>query len=65
MAEAHKDSLEALQGLHQDLLALSESRLPVLERLRDQLEHTTQEFRSLLDKPEKSTASRNTLSSGK
>ncbi|KAJ9665719.1 hypothetical protein H2201_004203 [Coniosporium apollinis] len=61
---AGTDSLEALQGLHQDLLAFTESRLPTIDRLSLELEARIEEFRKLLDKPRKDDNSRRTLASG-
>jgi nuclear pore complex protein Nup205 len=61
---AANDSLEGLQGLHRDLLSLSENRLPAVERLLDELDNRIAEFRSLLDKTPKSDTSRRKLSSG-
>ena len=58
------DALEGLRGLHQDLIALGESRLPNIERLWAELEARIDEFRRLLDKPPKSDASRRTLQTG-
>jgi len=61
---AANDSLEALQGLHRDLLALSENRLKAIERLLGELESRIDEFRNLLDKKSKSDLSRQKLSKG-
>ena len=61
---AEIDSLEALQGLQRDLLALTASQLPTVERLWAELESQIDEFRKLLDKPRKNDASRRTLTSG-
>ena len=58
------DSLEGLRGIHQDLIALSEDRLPNVERLWVQLEARIEDFRKLLDKVSKNDASRQTISSG-
>lgn len=58
------DSLEALQGLHRDLLALSESRLPNIERLWAELLARVEEFKKLLDKPHKNDKSREALKKG-
>lgn len=58
------DSIEALQGLYQDLLVLSEARLPVLERLSQELEAQLHDFRSLLDKAPKNEKSRKEVQSG-
>ncbi len=57
-------SLDALRGLHQDLLALSEARLLNIERLWIQLESRVEEFRQLLNKRPKSEQSRQTVLSG-
>ena len=58
------DGLEGLRGIHQDLIALSEDRLPRVERLWVELEARIEDFRRLLDKVSKNDASRQTLSSG-
>ena len=58
------DSVAAIQGLHQDLIALSESRLPTIEQLCVDLEANVEAFRTLLDKKPKSEASRNALVAG-
>ncbi|OJD31210.1 nuclear pore complex subunit nup192 [Diplodia corticola] len=58
---ADTDSLEALQGLHRDLLALSESRLPNIDRLFAELLARVDEFKKLLDKPRKNDRSREAL----
>lgn len=57
-------SLDSLQGLHQDLLALSHCQLQNVDRLWAELEARVEEFRRLLDKPNKSNASRTALQSG-
>ena len=62
MAEA--DSLDQLEGLHQDLVAVTESRLSALERVLTELEDRVKEFRALLDHPKKSDASRGKIQSG-
>ena len=56
--------LEGLRGLHQDLIALSESQLRNVDRLWAELDARVDEFRRLLDKPQKNEASRKTLLSG-
>ena len=61
---AATDGLEGLQGLYNDLLSLSENRLPVVERLLEELEARVEEFRQLLDKKSKNDSSRNKLNSG-
>jgi len=57
-------NLEALQGLHRDLLALSENRLVAVERLLLELEARLEEFGNLLDKKPKNDVSRQKLSQG-
>ncbi|KAL2860708.1 cullin-4B [Aspergillus lucknowensis] len=54
-----------LRGLYQDLSALSDSSFGNIERLRVELEAHIHDFRTLLDKPTKSNASRQTVLSGK
>ena len=58
------ESLERLRDLYEDLLAFSETRLANVERLWLELESSVQEFRTLLEKPAKSNASRQSLASG-
>ena len=58
------ESLERLQGLYQDLVAFSETRLANIERLWLELEASIEDFRQLLDKPLKSNASRESLMTG-
>ena len=60
-----RDSLTALQDLYQDLIAISTSQLPTIERLCLNLEAHVSDFKRLLDKPVKSEASRKSLSSGR
>jgi nuclear pore complex protein Nup205 len=62
---AEDDSLAALQGLHRDLCAHIDLRLPVLERLCLSLEAHLEDFKTLLDKKPKSDASRQALGAGK
>ena len=59
-----ENGLDGLQGLHQDLIALSESQLRSVDRLWAKLDARVDEFRQLLDKPQKNEKSRNTLQSG-
>ena len=59
-----QDDLESLQGLHLDLIALSNSQLRNVDRLWAELDARVDEFRQLLDKPRKNEASRKSLSSG-
>jgi len=57
-------NLEGLQGLYRDLRAFTESKLPVLQRLLEELEARLNEFSVLLDKPRKNDKSRGALNSG-
>ena len=59
------DRVAAIQGLHDDLLALSESRLPTIERLCAELDTHIEAFRELLDHKPNSEESRKKLSTGK
>ncbi|KAL4795958.1 hypothetical protein BDV19DRAFT_378449 [Aspergillus venezuelensis] len=59
------ESLVGLRGLYQDLSALSDTPFMNIERLRVELEAHIHDFRTLLDKPTKSNASRQTVLSGK
>lgn len=61
---AEEDDLEGLEALHHDLQALSEARLPVVERLRHELAAKLEDFRKLLDKEKKKESSRQALNSG-
>lgn len=58
------ESLERLEGLYQDLLAFSETRLANIERLWAELEASIDDFRNLLTKPPKNSASRELLLTG-
>lgn len=58
------ESLERLQGLYEDLVAFSETRLANVERLWLELEASIDDFRKLLDKPPKNNASRESLATG-
>jgi nuclear pore complex protein Nup205 len=60
-----KYDIGGLQSLHRDLLALSESRLPNLERLWTELGNQLEELKRLLDKPSKNAQHRQMVSSGK
>lgn len=55
----HNHSLESLQELHADLLALSESRLSNIDRLGLELEAHVNAFRALLHKSPRNDQSRN------
>jgi len=59
-----QEDLEGLRGLQQDLTALDESRLRTVDKLWTELEARIEEFRQLLDKPQRSESSRNQLLSG-
>lgn len=59
-----QEGLEGLRGLQQDLIALDESRLRTVDKLWTELEARIDEFRQLLDKPQRSESSRNQLLSG-
>ncbi|KAL2075236.1 hypothetical protein VTL71DRAFT_179 [Oculimacula yallundae] len=62
---ADLNSLESLQALYADLLALSESRLSSIERLGAQLDAHIRDFKNLLDKKPRSDQSRQSLATGK
>lgn len=59
---AEEDTLDALQGLHRDLLAFCENRLQDIDRLVEELEGRIDEFRALLDKKPKNDKSRQEIS---
>ena len=61
---ADSDSLEGIRGLYKDLVALSESRLPMLDRLVIELEGRIADFRRLLDKSPRNDGSRQALNLG-
>ncbi|KAF2678580.1 hypothetical protein K458DRAFT_435778 [Lentithecium fluviatile CBS 122367] len=61
---ADDDSLAALQALHRDFCALSDNRLPALDRLLQNLENHLEGFKTLVDKKPKNDASRKALDSG-
>ncbi|OWP07075.1 hypothetical protein B2J93_6655 [Marssonina coronariae] len=62
---AEVSSLESLQDLYTDLLALSESRLSSIERLGAELDAHIKDFRNLLDKKPRNEQSRLSLAEGK
>ncbi|KAJ5893829.1 hypothetical protein N7495_005520 [Penicillium taxi] len=64
MAEL-QNNLQSLRGLYQDLSAISTGSLTNIERLCLELESHIHDFRKLLDKPGKSSASRHKVLSGK
>lgn len=57
-------SLESLQALYTDLLALSEDRLSNLDRLGAELDAHIQDFKNLLDKKARNEESRKALATG-
>lgn len=59
-----EESLQRLKGLHIDLVNITESRLPNIDRLVGELETRIDEFRTLLDKPKKNDKNRQIISSG-
>lgn len=59
---AEEDTLDALQGLHRDLLAFCENRLQDIDRLVEELEGRIDDFRALLDKKPKNDTSRQEIS---
>lgn len=61
---AELNSLESLQALYADLLALSESRLSSIERLGAQLDAHIRDFKNLLDKKPRNEQSRQSLATG-
>ena len=58
------DTVAAIQGLHQDLIALSESRLPTIDRLLLDLDAHVEALRRLLDHKPKSQESRDRIAVG-
>ncbi|KAL9079960.1 MAG: hypothetical protein Q9157_001207 [Trypethelium eluteriae] len=60
---AEFDGLEALEGLHRDLLSFSESQISNVERLESELQQRIGDFKKLLDKPKKNDKSRQDLKS--
>ena len=61
---ADLDSLEALQALHRELLAVCEHRVDGLPILEQSLETLADRFKRLLDKPPKKNESRDAVTSG-
>lgn len=57
-------SLEALQAIHRDLVAVSEHRLDNIQALGEALESNAGQFEKLLDKTARSAASREAVNSG-
>jgi len=64
MEMAGEESLARLQGLHRDLISLSESRLANVERLWLDLDAHVEEFRQLLHTKSKNEKSRKQLLTG-
>ena len=63
MTRSGRDSLERLQGLHRDLVSLTEDRLANVDRLLVELQSHVEDFRGLLEKKTKNDQSRQKLSS--
>jgi hypothetical protein len=61
---AELNSLETLQALYTDLLALSEKRLSSIERLGAEIDAHLRDFRNLLDKKHRNEQSRQSLATG-
>jgi hypothetical protein len=61
---AELSSLESLQALYTDLLALSEKRLSSIERLGVEIEAHIRDFKNLLDKKPRNEQSRQSLGTG-
>ena len=55
--------VNGLRGLHQDLVALTQSQLLYIDSLTVELQAHVESFRKLLDKPPKNDASRRKLQS--
>jgi nuclear pore complex protein Nup205 len=61
---AELNSLESLQALYTDLLALSEKRLSSIERLGAEIDAHLRDFKNLLDKKPRNEQSRQSLATG-
>lgn len=61
---ADDESLQALEALHRDLVALVDNRLTALDRLRQNLEDHLEQLKALVTKRGKNDQSRKALSSG-
>lgn len=61
---ADDESLQALEALHRDLVALVDNRLTALDRLRENLEIHLEQLRQLVGKNGKNDQSRKALCSG-
>ena len=61
---ADLDSLDALQALHRELLAVCEHRVDGLPLLEQSLDALAGRFKQLLDKPAKKNESRDAVLSG-
>ena len=64
MAEQPSSSLNEIQALHSDLLALSNSRLSNLDRLAIELEAHITAFRNLLNQKNRNEQSRQSITNG-
>lgn len=62
--ETDPESMDGINNLHRDLLALSEARLANVDRLWSELEARIAEFKNFLDKPKRNEKSRQALLSG-
>jgi len=62
---AELNSLESLQALYADLLALSEKKLSSIERLAAEIDVHRGDFKNLLDKHPRNEQSRQSLRTGK
>lgn len=61
---AELNSLESLEVLYSDLLALSEKRLSSIERLAAEIDAHRRDFKNLLDKKPRNEQSRKSLATG-
>jgi nuclear pore complex protein Nup205 len=61
---AELNSLESLQALYSDLVALSEKQLSSIERLAAELDAHRRDFKNLLDKKPRNEQSRKSLATG-
>jgi len=58
------ESLARLQELHEDLIAFSGGSFANVERLKEELETSIEDFQKLLDKSSQNNSSRETLRKG-
>ena len=61
---ADDESLQALEALHRDLVALVDNRLTAVDRLRQNLEDHLEQLKALVTKKGRNDQSRGALSSG-